>query len=1633
MGQYQLSVNAAGVQDFEGLSGTGIVNESWLFTGDRPAVAGLTGFTSNRLNTSINNPITVTFTEAINPSSFDFNDLFLNRDGGGDLIKNTVNIIQIDATTYQISNLGDLTNVDGEYTFLVNARGVTDTDGNTGIGAKGFTWALNTNAPKLQSITDVTSPRNTKVSSLDIAFSKAIDSTTFDLSDIILTRDGTTNLITSSTNLTQVNDTTYRLNGLTGLQSTDGNYSLAVVGSGIQDTNGNIVTNSLTETWTLDTIAPNTATNIQITNGVVNPSGQIRVNSTSINITGSLNETGLKVYVRDKNLNQSLAQATVSGTSFNAAVQLSGAGARELEIQVVDAAGNTTTTALNLFADVTKPAITQFLNLPTSTPNPVNSIDVQFSEQINLSTFDKSDITLTRDGVTLTLPNTVTVENISGTTYRIKGLGDLTNTPGTYSLQVNATTIQDNAGNSGDAPKTATFTIASPTTPGITLTQTGGNTAVTEGGNADTYSLVLKTQPTADVTINLAVGNQITTNKTTFTFTTANWNLPQTITVTAVNDTTPEGNHTATITHSISSSDNNYNSLTLPNINVAIQDNDVEIRGTVWNDINGDGIKGNGEPTLPSWTVYLDTNNNNLLDTGETSTLSDSQGTYTFNDLRPGNYNVAQVVQDGWKQTYPVINITTTASTAEIFTPSDPLSITSNTQATTATNLINLDDFQADTRFANIKGQGYTTVIIDTGIDLDHPFFGADNNNDGIADKIIYQYDFADKDNNASDKNGHGSHIASIAANIAPNANIIALKVFKDNGAGYFSDLEAALQWVNQNADTYNIASVNLSVGDSQNWSTANARYGIGDELAAIASQNIIIAAAAGNNFYQFNSNPGLAYPAADPNTISVGAIWADSFGTNKTFSGGATDYTTGGDAIASFSQRHPSLLDVFAPGIFITGANATGGTQSMGGTSQATPFISGIAVLAQQIAQEKLGRELTLTEFRTLLNNTSDLINDGDDENDNVTNTGLDYSRINLLALAEGILNLNSQAPNPGNSNPNSNSSNDPLYLPSGSVKLTHTVTLTAGQIATDIDFGNQRLNNAPILGNAIADQTATEDAIFTFTIPTNTFIDVDAGDILSYTATLENGLVLPSWLTFNATTRTFSGTPTNSEVGSLNIKITATDKAGATATDSFAITVANTNDAPTLGNAIADQTATEDAIFTFTIPTNTFIDVDADDILSYTATLENGLVLPSWLTFNANTRTFSGTPTNSEVGSLNIKITATDKAGVTATDTFAITVANTNDAPILGSAIADQTATEGQPFNFTFPANTFNDFDAGDTLTYSAKLENGNTLPTWLTFDTVTRSFSGTPTDTASGTYNLTITATDTAGATVADTFTLNVINVVNGTTNSETINGTNSNDNINAGDGNDTVNGGAGNDIIDGGAGSDRLVGGTGDDTYIVDNSRDVVVEAAGEGRDTVKSSANHTLTTNVEDLLLTGTGNITGTGNELDNTITGNSGNNILKGLGGNDILLGGAGNDTLVGGAGNDILTGGNGADQFLFGSGAAFNSTAFGVDSLTDFSKGIDKIALSKSSFTALSGVINTTLSNSDFATINATVTEEISLAGGSSAKIVYNSATGNLIYNQNSTSAGLGSGGLFATLAETLPNLSASDFFVQT
>ncbi|QSX70645.1 MAG: calcium-binding protein [Dolichospermum sp. DET69] len=114
----------------------------------------------------------------------------------------------------------------------------------------------------------------------------------------------------------------------------------------------------------------------------------------------------------------------------------------------------------------------------------------------------------------------------------------------------------------------------------------------------------------------------------------------------------------------------------------------------------------------------------------------------------------------------------------------------------------------------------------------------------------------------------------------------------------------------------------------------------------------------------------------------------------------------------------------------------------------------------------------------------------------------------------------------------------------------------------------------------------------------------------------------------------------------------------------------------------------------------------------------------------------------------------------------------------------------------------------------------------------------------------------------------------------------------------------------------------MGGAGNDIYIVDNANDSVFESLNGGTDTVSTSVTYVLSENVENLTLTGSSSINGTGNSLNNTIIGNAGNNILSG------------------GVGNDILTGGNGNDTFVIAAGQ-------GTDTFTDFVVKNDKIGLS--------------------------------------------------------------------------------------
>jgi hypothetical protein len=278
------------------------------------------------------------------------------------------------------------------------------------------------------------------------------------------------------------------------------------------------------------------------------------------------------------------------------------------------------------------------------------------------------------------------------------------------------------------------------------------------------------------------------------------------------------------------------------------------------------------------------------------------------------------------------------------------------------------------------------------------------------------------------------------------------------------------------------------------------------------------------------------------------------------------------------------------------------------------------------------------------------------------------------------------------------------------------------------------------PSVANPIPDQVATVGLPFNFAFAANTF----SGSTPTYTAALSNGNALPAWLTFNASTRTFSGTPGAINTGTIEVRITATN-GGGTANDLFNITVNLV--APLVANPIPDQVATVGQPFNFAFAANTF----SGSPSTYTAALSNGNALPAWLTFDASTRAFSGTPAAGNTGTIEVRVTATNGNG-TANDLFNITVNPT--APLLVNTIPDQVTTVGQLFNFTFAANTF----SGSTLTYTAALSNGNALPAWLTLNTSTRTFSGTPAAGNTGTIEVRVTATN-GGGVANDLFNITV----------------------------------------------------------------------------------------------------------------------------------------------------------------------------------------------------------------------------------------------------------------------------------
>jgi len=301
--------------------------------------------------------------------------------------------------------------------------------------------------------------------------------------------------------------------------------------------------------------------------------------------------------------------------------------------------------------------------------------------------------------------------------------------------------------------------------------------------------------------------------------------------------------------------------------------------------------------------------------------------------------------------------------------------------------LIGGDLALADTQY---HGSGYAVAVIDTGVDYRHP---------DLAGRVILGPDFGGGDNDPMDTVGHGTHVAGLIASrnpyapgLAPDATIVAVKVTPDYST--LADVETvakALRWVIDHQAQYHVVAVNVS------FAMGNAAGDAGlEELQTLyhqlAAQGVFIAAA--GNEYGPGVLPGLSLLALSDDVAAVGAVWDSNVGAAR-WSTGARDYTTGPDRIVSFSQRSADLA-LLAPGGNILGLALGGGMTVRNGTSMAAPLVSAAALLGRQAA-DSLGLALGPADILSRLRAGGRLIHDGDDEDDNVANTGGDLPRLNV------------------------------------------------------------------------------------------------------------------------------------------------------------------------------------------------------------------------------------------------------------------------------------------------------------------------------------------------------------------------------------------------------------------------------------------------------------------------------------------------------------------------------------------------------------------------------------------------------------------------------------------------------------
>ncbi|MFH0840395.1 MAG: S8 family serine peptidase, partial [bacterium] len=348
------------------------------------------------------------------------------------------------------------------------------------------------------------------------------------------------------------------------------------------------------------------------------------------------------------------------------------------------------------------------------------------------------------------------------------------------------------------------------------------------------------------------------------------------------------------------------------------------------------------------------------------------------------------------------------------------------------------------------------TCIVDTGIDYTHFDLGGCDSASFLAgncSKVLGGYDFVNSDSNPMDDNGHGTHVVGIVASenntyrgVAPGAKLVALKVCDSKGSCSDADVQAGIDWCVNNASKYNITVISISLGDCSNHNTYCNDDVLASSINLAAAQGIMVSVAAGNcNAAQcpgISCTLGPSSPACVENATAVGAVT---------------------DADSILYQRG-SLFELFAPGNDIYSTKLGGGFLPLGGTSMATPHVSGAIALLQQFNRLNKGKDLTPFEIKTCLNSTGKLINDS-------SGSGLLFSRIDIYAA---ILSLNDVP-------------NIIIYSPTNNSYLHQSFNLNISIVDSSLSISNHSITNSS--GNTIQSNSniSINSASFTWTDLTN------------------------------------------------------------------------------------------------------------------------------------------------------------------------------------------------------------------------------------------------------------------------------------------------------------------------------------------------------------------------------------------------------------------------------------------------------------------------------------------------------------------------------------------------------------------